>query len=137
MSGKANLQWVRAGDDRWYRVDKQNLPHPDDCGPTPAVRDDGEVGDIFVNLKNFAPLVQNENGEMLCRRTAGGGDRFALVKSPCGAEGDESCGCGCNHGYKIVVLSPGRAAVWLHAHGFSMDDAPASVAEAWSKMLIE
>lgn len=139
----AKLDWIQeqpAG--RWFQFRRAAMPTFDECKPVLATHDVGAADDTYVNLAHFHAVAQTEDGTMLARREqADESGRvtetvFVLVSAPCGD--DDGCGCGCEGGWRVVLLSPRRAARWLFDHGFPMTAAPdPEIKAAWASMLIE
>ena len=91
----------------------------------------------LINLASLEPVYVAASGEFLAFQAAAKKPDvpyLVLAKAPCGAEGD--CGCGCNHGWRLSLLTHRRAVVWAMEHGMKgMPDQEDILHSAWMELM--
>ena len=127
-------KWVEANGVRHQVID---AAPPEEATHVLAGREDGETGDLLVDVSNIQPHLQASDGELLAKTKGGGANsKWAIVRLSCGAAEGESCGCGCDHEHRATVLSPARAVTWALARGVKRDELPRELQTAHDDMVV-
>ena len=127
-------KWVESNGVRYQVVE---AAPPEEPERVLAGREDGEIGDLLVDVSTLQPHLQASDGEVLGKTKNGGeGSKWAIVRYSCGAAEGESCGCGCDHSHRATVLGPQRSVTWALARGVKRDELPRELQAAHDEMVV-